>query len=478
MDLKHALRGPVVGIVLASATWWIGNRIWDDHSTLVWAAAQAVLGAAIAVNGQLSKPAPSAVSQSNTGPVAPGGIGNFYLAGDMIVHYDGGGTTHLREAAYIIRVSDPDLAFETFLRIREKIYVLGVLIEDGAAPQAAALLRRLVHTFKEQAAVLISAQGAHGVLGWLLMHEMTATERYEIAKALNTQQLTEVLENLRSNAAALLLADICSEDPTLASELLHALTPGRIAELLRAGSRRTALTRTVANLDWQTRRRILKQLPSDDPIAFDIRTAVSSRRQLILGACIAVPSLDALVFWAMSSNDRGDETKPSPGTTTHTTRPSQTTAAPRSTAPKPQPAGYPATPRLADYHSRWQANCPSWNDGKVPDRLVDVCDTQINGQPYQVVYVQYPLNEKAFERGDPAGPIIGDWTGPDGRKGRYKFYLHDDTGWSAWLQEDDQTRVALLLHSYVQSKNSTPPPPPAIEKTLRSILSSHGYRLE
>ena len=171
----------------------------------------------------------------------------------------------------------------------------------------------------------------------------------------------------------------------------------------------------------------------------------------------------------MTSNDHQATSAPSAAPSPHRT-------AARATSPKVQPSGFPVAPRLAEYEPRWSDVCAKWTSADTSDRLVDVCEAMVSGQRYEVVYVQYPMDEEPFARGDPDGLTTADCVGPDGRKCRYQFYWHEDTGWSAWLEEDAETRVALLFHSHVRDQGSKPKL--AAEKELRAILGSHGYRVE
>lgn len=471
MDLLRALRGPAVGVVLFAAALWVADRVWAGHSPLlVGSVAVALFSGSIAVNGQLLKASPAAVSQPGDGSVGDQAIGNVHVAGDAYFNFaDRGRTSSLRETARLIRMGEDSRALNLFLQDADKAYLLWLLIEEGGSRRAIDLLRWMVAHRREPAGRLLSTEGGHWVLAALLPQVGPAVRR-ELVGVLSPDQLIALVEGLPVDVAAPLVAAIYAQDRELGSGLLVAVPTRRAAELLTDSTAGPLLAEAVVGLDWRTRRSILAWLESDAPIAIEIHRAVSAWWQWRLGlSAFIAAGLVALIVWGITSNDHQPGASPAA-----TPSPQRTTT--DAVAPKPQPSGFPASPRLAEYRPRWSDVCTSWKSDDTNDRLVDVCDMAVSGQRYQVVYVQYPLDEVPFERGDPPGPTTADCVGPDGRQGRYQLYWHEDTGWSAWLQEDDQTRVALLFHSYVQDQRSKPKA--AAEKALRAVLASHGYRVE
>lgn len=470
MDLLRVLRGPAVGIALFIATLWVADTVWAGHSPLlVGSVAVALFSGTIAVNGQLSKAPSAAVNQTNNGTVGDHAFGNVHVAGDAYFNLAGGHGSSLRETARVIRMGEADRAFELFINHSDKAYILWLLIEEGGYRRATDLIYWMGSQFPGPAAKLLSTEGGRWVLAALLP-QVLPPGLHQLVRVLSKDQLTELLKTLPADVAALVLADIYAEDPDLGNGLLHAVPPQQVAELLTAAVTGSVLTKAVADLDWRTRRNILSWLESDDPIAIAIRRVVTARWQWRLGAsaCIAAV-LVAIVVWVATLND--DQAGPAPRAA-----PSSHRTTNQAVSPKVPPSGFPETPRLAEYQPRWSDVCTKWRSDDTADRLVDVCEMAVSGQRYQVVYVQYPLDEVPFERGDPPGPTTADCWGPDGRMGRYQFYWHEDTGWSAWLQEDDQTRVALLFHSYRRDQGAKPKA--ATEKLLQAILRSHGYRVE
>ena len=295
MRLNLALRGYAVGLVLGAVVLWAAFRL--GGLTLMVVAiplAGVVFTAAGTVGIAVLKPGHDPdVSDTDSGGVHQGGVGFVHVAGNTTIHFVTGHRSPVHEVVRVIRMSGPDPAFGLFLKVEKDYYadVLRALIEDGEPRRAADLLRRLADARPTEAGALItSREGCTALAELLPTGALNAQDRYAVAAILDAEDLANVLTCLPQSPAATLLSDVNGRDSQLARHALDELRPERAALVLSHASGRRALVKTVAQLSWRRRRRILRELQArDGALAAQILRGVARRRWVGLGAVLILP---------------------------------------------------------------------------------------------------------------------------------------------------------------------------------------------